>query len=101
MKSLRAQAQRNLTGRNPAPVHVRIPDNSQLSPDLDIGISDLVPGIWIPLRSKATCKDLRQWQKLDQVNVSSTSDGGEQVTVTMSPAPGGGRNPVTTKPSGI
>jgi hypothetical protein len=49
----------------------------------------LIPGVWIPLRATATCRNVSQWQKLDEVAVQETA-GVEQIKVTMSPAPNGG-----------
>jgi hypothetical protein len=94
MKALRSQAHRNLQGHNPSPIQVRVPDNSQLNPNISIGINELVPGVWIPLRSDVTCKTLVQWQKLDSVTVTEATGSAEQVTVVMSPAPGLGATPV-------
>lgn len=99
MKVLRSQALRNLEGRNPTPVTVRIPDNSQLNPSIDIGIQQLVPGVWVPLRSESTCKQLRQWQKLDEVSVTFDPSAGESVTLTLSPAPDHGRDPIDVDPT--
>lgn len=112
--TLSSQAQRNMSGRRTvltdqktgavlknskgqtlnggAPVVVRIPDNTQLNPDVMLGINDLVPGIWIPLRSTATCQQVQQWQKLDNVTVSFDTQTPEQVQVTMSLAPNGGQD---------
>jgi len=99
MKALRSQALRNLEGRYPVPVVVRIPDNSQLNPSADVGINQLVPGTWVPLRSNVTCRQMTQWQKLDRVTVTATPDGGEQITVTLIPAPDHGREPVDISPT--
>jgi hypothetical protein len=51
----------------------------------------LVPGVWVPLRATATCREVSQWQKLDEVNVQE-ADGLEQVQVVLSPAPNGGND---------
>lgn len=83
------QARRNVSHRWPTPLVVRVPDNSTLNPDINLGINQLVPGVWIPLRATRTCRNVSQWQKLDQVTVEET-DGAEQIKVTMSPAPNGG-----------
>jgi hypothetical protein len=87
------QAKRNIAHRWPAPVVVRVPDNSTLSPSVGIGFDQLVPGVWIPLRSAATCREVVQWQKLDSVDVTVDAAGGEAVQVVMSPAPNGGSDP--------
>ena len=92
IRALRAelidQADRNRRGRYPAPLVVRVPDNSPLNPDTTaLTIDDLVPGIRIPLRTDITCRTITQEQKLDSVRCEAT-DSGETFTVTISPAPG-------------
>lgn len=91
-KTLTSQAERNIAGRWPTPLVVRVPDNSTLNPETNVGINQLIPGVWIPLRSQGTCRDVAQWQKLDLVSVTEGS-GGERISVTMSPAPNGGADP--------
>lgn len=90
--TLTSQAERNIRPRYPTPVIVRVPDNSTLSPETPVTINQLVPGVWIPLRSQGPTWNLAQWQKLDLVTVTQT-ERGEQVQVTMSPAPNSGEDP--------
>jgi hypothetical protein len=86
------QAKRNIAHRWPTPVVVRVPDNSTLNPETNVGFEQLIPGVWIPLRSDGTLRVVEQWQKLDSVTV--TFEGGtERVAVVMSPAPNGGQDP--------
>lgn len=89
---LAGQAQRNIAGRWPTPIVVRVPDNSTLNPNVGVGFEQLIPGVWIPLRSMGTCREVAQWQKLDSVTVT-VADSGEQVQVVMSPAPNAGVDP--------
>lgn len=89
---LTTQAARNINDRWPTPLVVRVPDNSTLSPDVEVGFDQLVPGVWIPLRSAATCRVVEQWQKLDSISVTVDS-GGEKIAVVMSPAPNNGQDP--------
>lgn len=89
VQSFTQQAQRGISHRWTTPVVVRVPDNSTLNPQVNLGINQLVPGVWIPLRAERTCRKLAQWQKLDEVSVEET-EGQEFVRVTMSPAPHGG-----------
>lgn len=91
-KTLTDQAKRNISGRWPAPLIVRVPDNTTLSPKANIGFQQLIPGVWLPLRSVATPRAVTQWQKLDSVSVD-VDDKGESVHVVMSPAPNGGQDP--------
>jgi hypothetical protein len=81
---LNSQAQRNLSGRMPTPVTVRIPDGSTLSPYSAVTLNDLVPGVQVPLVATLTGRDLSQMQKLDKLDVTETS-AGEQVKITLSP----------------
>lgn len=90
--TLTGQAARNIAGRWPTPLVVRVPDNSALSPDVNLGIQQLVPGVHIPLRATGTCRTVTQWQKLDSITVEAT-DKTEQVRVVMSPAPDEFRDP--------
>jgi len=91
-KALRQQARRNIAHRWPTPVVVRVPDNSTLNPDANVGFSQLIPGTWIPLRATSRLRDVVQWQKLDSVSVSFVK-GQETVQVVMSPAPNNGEDP--------
>jgi hypothetical protein len=91
-QELAQQAQRNIGHRWPTPVVVRVPDNSTLSPESNVGFDQLVPGVWIPLRSEGTLREVTQWQKLDSVTVTFER-GTERITVVMSPAPNGGVDP--------
>ena len=84
--------QRNISGRFPTPLIVRVPDNSSLSPECAVGFQQLVPGVWIPLRASGTCRVVTQWQKLDSVTVD-VDDTGEKVQVVLSPAPNNGQDP--------
>jgi hypothetical protein len=86
------QAKRNIAHRWPSPLIVRIPDNSTLSPDANVGFQQLIPGVWLPLRSVNTPRKVTQWQKLDSIGVE-VDDKGEKVHVVMSPAPNGGNDP--------
>jgi hypothetical protein len=86
VKSLTKQATNGVAHRYPVPVNVRVPDNSALNPQVNLGINQLIPGVWIPLRATLTCRKLAQWQKLDSVDVEEVA-GTEAVRVTMSPAP--------------
>jgi len=88
---MRSQAQRSLAGRNPTPVVVRVPDNSTLNPNGTLSMRQLVPGTFMPLHAKLPGREFSQMQKLDRVTVTETSDG-EQIQVTLSPAPKEGSN---------
>lgn len=82
---LQSQAQRNLSGRNPTPIQVRVPDNSSVNMDGVLEVKHLVPGIYVPLRSNFGVTKLTQMQKLQTVRVTETAEG-ETVKVTFYPA---------------
>lgn len=83
---LDSQARRNTSGRSPAPIEVRIPDNSTIFLSEDVRINDLVPGVQVPLRADLNFRQLAQQQKIDSVKVTETAEAGEQVQVTLTPA---------------
>jgi hypothetical protein len=83
---LNSQAQRNLTGRNPVPIEVRIPDNSSVRMDRGIGIDELVPGVQINLLATMNLRKISQLQKLHSVTVTETAEDGENVQITLVPA---------------
>lgn len=83
---LNSQASRNLAGRSPAPIEVRVPDNSGILLDDTITIQKLVPGVQIPLRATLNARPMSQLQKLDHLVVIETGTGGEQIQVTLTPA---------------
>lgn len=85
---LNSQAIRNLSGRTPAPVEVRVPDQSQIVLTNSLRIEHLVPGVQMPLRATLAAREYSQMQKLDTVRVTEDADG-ERIQVTLVP---------TTKP---
>lgn len=83
---MRSQAQRAwLQGKVP-PLVVRVPDNTRLNPAGVLQISDLVPGVWIPLEAKLPGRTVSQMQKLDSMTVEETAGRGEEIKVILSPA---------------
>lgn len=84
---LESQARRNLTGRNPTPLQVRIPENSSLNPNGVLTIDHLVPGVQVPLRADLTIRSVSQNQKLSKVTVRETA-AGETITITLLPSTG-------------
>lgn len=82
---LRSQAQRNLSGRNPTPIQVRIPDNSGLSLNGAFTIDMLVPGVYVPLRATLNLVEISQMQKLQSCTVTET-EAGETIQVKLFPS---------------
>jgi hypothetical protein len=93
INTLTQQADRNIANRWPAPLVVRVPDNAQISPNANITIHQLVPGVWVPVRAQGTIREVAQWQKLDSVEVLVEGGNAEKITCVMSPAPNAGEDP--------
>jgi hypothetical protein len=83
-ESFAESAERSIASRFPAPVVVRVPDNTRVNPDAVVSIQHLVPGVVVPLHSVNTLREVRANQKLDSVKVVEEA-GVETVTVTLSP----------------
>jgi hypothetical protein len=83
---LNSQAWRNISGRNPVPVEVRIPDNTGIRLDSTLTINDLIPGVQMPLLATLNARKISQDQKLDKVTVRETGSEGETIQVTLTPA---------------
>jgi hypothetical protein len=81
-----SQARRSYVQGMRPPVVVRIPDNTRLNPKGVLTIEDLVPGVWIPLSASLPGRTINQMQKLDNMSVEETGEGGEEIKVTLSPA---------------
>lgn len=82
---LNSQARRNLAGRTPVPIEVRIPDNSTILLTDAFTIHDLVPGVQVPLRAVLNARKMDQLQKIDSVTVIE-NENGETIKVTLTPA---------------
>lgn len=82
---LQSQAERNLAGRNPTPIQVRIPENSSLNPAGVLNVTDLIPGTHLPLVATLSARTISQVQKIHVVDFEETADG-EAITITLVPA---------------
>jgi hypothetical protein len=82
---LASQAQRNLSGRNPTPLAVRVPDNSGLDLGGKFTIADLVPGRYVPLAMSLGVVRVAQKQKIQTLRVEE-NENGEVITVSLYPA---------------
>lgn len=82
---LDSQAARNIAGRTPVPVQVRVPDNSSIRLSYNLGINDLIPGAQMQLSATLNARQMMQLQKLDMLRVEETALG-ENIQVTLSPA---------------
>lgn len=86
VEELRSQARRTYLQGSKPPLVVRVPDNTSLNPNGVLTISDLVPGVWIPLSASLPGRAVSQMQKLDSMTVEETAEAGEDIKVTLSPA---------------
>lgn len=86
LKGWGEQAQSLLDNSFPAPVRVRVPENSGLSPEAPYDINDLIAGSWIQVETDSLCRSSDQWHKLDHVKVHEEG-GGETVTITTIVSP--------------
>lgn len=86
VEEMRSQAERTYKQGSKPPLVVRVPDNTRLNPNGVLKISDLVPGVWIPLSATLPGRTVSQMQKLDSMTVEETANGGEVIKVTLSPA---------------
>lgn len=82
---LDSQADRNLAGRSPAPIEVRVPDNSGVVLTDTLTINHLVCGVQVPILATLNARRLSQLQKIDHLTVIETSEG-ESVRITLTPA---------------
>ena len=84
---MNSQASRIWAQTKRPPLVVRIPDNTSLNPKGVLSISDLVPGVYIPLSAKLPGRTVSQLQKLDNMSVEESAEVDEVIQVTLSPAP--------------
>lgn len=83
---LNSQSSRNVSGRSPSPVEVRVPDNSKLRLSETLRITDLVPGVRVPLLATLNARARDQDQKLDHLRVQEDGGVGETISITLTPA---------------
>lgn len=89
---LSEQAARNIRSRYPAPRILRVPENSQLRPEVVGNLMPyLVPGTWFEVSSDSSGKRITSQQKLDRVEGVEDA-AGYRVSVSLSPAPLGAGN---------
>lgn len=90
VSELRSQAQRNIAGRNPTPLLVRIPDGSTINPAGVLEMEHLVPGVWVPLQGSHLGRPIRQMMRFNDVRFEWSPDKGETIQATLGPRPGRG-----------
>jgi hypothetical protein len=79
-------AQRDFKARYPVPTGMTVPQGGKLSPDSPYEISDLVPGVRIPLLvDEPLCRNVNGDFVLTRVLVEETPEGGETVKLDLAP----------------
>lgn len=81
---LNSQAARNLLGRNPVPVEIRVPTGGGIKPSFDLTVADLVPGVEVPVLATLNLRRVSQLQRIDRVTVTEDSQR-EEVGVKLVP----------------
>lgn len=81
--ALNSQAQRDLVGRNPVPVTIRLPEGASLMLSATLTATHLVPGVIMPVRATLNIRQIQQDQRLDKVTVTETAEG-ETIAVSLS-----------------
>ena len=66
----------------PSPLSVSLPPGTQLSPNAQVSVSELVAGTTVPIQTVATCRQLRATCTLTEVE-GSWDNTGEQVLITV------------------
>lgn len=94
---LNSQAVRNLSGRIPTPIQIRVPENAQINPNGVLTIDDMIPGIQVPVRAKLAIREVQQYQKLSKMQVNDDASG-ERIQITLVPSTG---NPVVDEAGGV
>jgi hypothetical protein len=84
-------ATRNIRERTPAPVAVVIPANSTLMPHAPWNVNMLIPGAWFQISTAGLCREVTEWQRIQEVTVTEGAPQGETIKFTAATAPA---NPV-------
>lgn len=69
------QAAGIVNARNPAPVLVQAPSGSALDPEAPVCISQLVPGVEVPVMMDCTCRQVAQSMRLTKLDVTVDASG--------------------------
>lgn len=78
------QAAGIVNAKNPAPLLVQAPGAASLSPEAPVCISDLVPGVEVPVLLDCTCRQVSQMMRLTKLDVTVDVTG-EKVSPLLTP----------------
>lgn len=84
-EALNGQAGRQLVGRTPVPLEIRVPTGAGMKPSFDLTIADLVPGVEMPVLALLNLRKVSQLQRIEKVTVTE-DPGNESVGITLTPA---------------
>lgn len=79
-------SQRAITRKYPPPMAVIVPENVTLLPSSPWDVATLIPGSWFQVWVETTCRQMRDWHKLQELRVRD-SDDGEQVQISTMQVP--------------
>jgi hypothetical protein len=79
-------AERNLSAGYPTPVVVQVPGGVGVKPEAPVDITELMPGVYIPVQATIAGKTFSQLQKVDELRIQVDATG-EYVGVSMTQAP--------------
>lgn len=82
--SAQAEADSTVSAGDPVPVYLEVPDGSGLDPNAPVSISELVPGVVVPVTSAQTCRTVAADLRLRKLEVTF-DEAGERVAVTLVP----------------
>lgn len=85
LNSAQAEADALVMAGSPTPLYLEVPDGSRLTPEAPVQISELVPGVTIPVASTQTCREVSALLRLTKLAVTFNSTDGESVGVTLAP----------------
>lgn len=81
---LRQAARREIAGRYPTPLVIRVPDGAQISPDAPITMDMLVPGERVDVFGDSYCIDVAQGFGIADIE-GRWQDGREQISIGLIP----------------
>ncbi len=71
---------------SPAPVRIRVGENSRLTPDAPYDINDMMAGAWLRVRVERLARTLEEWHKLEHLGVREEA-GKEVVSISTVSGP--------------
>lgn len=92
-------ATRSIVERFPSPLAIVIPANTTLLPGAPWEISDMVPGAWFQVTTTRLCRQVSEWQRLQEVVVTEEAPNGETIQFSAVSAPAHPLDPIGQIPN--